>query len=67
MRLIITSKTMEFDKLKEEITTLQQELLPLIEVTQFTNLDELLNKKINKIELDTIHGKKEKLLCDKLD
>lgn len=67
MKLIINSKTKELQKLREEITSLQQEILPLQNVTQFAELDQQLNEKVNKIYMDTVTGKKEKLLCDKLE
>lgn len=56
MNLIITFKTMELEKLREDITSLQQEILPLQNVTQFADLDQQLNEKVNKTEMDTIAG-----------
>lgn len=67
MKSILSSKSKEIDKLQNEISIPQEDIKPLQNMANFTDLDTLLNDRFNKLEKDIIETKKEKMLRDKLD
>lgn len=67
MKSIISSKNKEIERLQSDFLTLQEDIKPLQNSADFTDLDATLNNRLNKLEKDIIDSKKEKVLRDKLD
>lgn len=67
MKIIIDSKQKELDRVQMEITEIQKELATSQSTPGFLELDNQLNKKLDKLEKEVISTKSEKHIRDQLD
>lgn len=67
MRIIISMKQKELDRVQNEISTIQKELADHQLKPFYAELDGQLNKKLDKLERSVISTKKDKRIRDQLD
>lgn len=67
MRIIISVKQKELDRVQNEVTTVQKELADHQSKPGYAELDDQLNKKLDKLERSVISTKKDKRIRDQLD
>lgn len=67
MRIIISVKQKELDRVQNEMITIQKELADHQSKPGYAELDGQLNKKLDKLERSVISTKKDKRIRDQLD